>query len=146
MDRKSWVLLAIAHPAEGRSAPRGLDQVRLIKTLFLVQERYPEIEGLDFEFAPYLYGPFTADIYWQAEELAREGLITIAQGSGRRRVYAPTPLGAERAEEVGSDLHPVALQFLVETREWAMRSSFQAIVRRIYEEFPAYKQNSVFQG
>jgi len=144
MTKQDWVLLAVAYTRPGTPAPQGLDQLRLTKTLFLVQQRFPQLQGLGFRFHPYLYGPFTTEVYEATEALGREGFLSWEPGSRVRRFVA-TPQGVEQATQVAATADAAALAYLVEERSWALKSSFPEIVRRIYAEFPAYKEYSVFR-
>jgi hypothetical protein len=144
MTKQDWVLLTVAYTPPGAPAPQGLDQLRLTKTLFLVQQRFRRLEGLDFRFQPYLYGPFTTEIYEATEALGQQGLLSWAPGSRVRRFVA-TPQGVAQANQLAATADATALAYLVEQRTWALRSSFPEIVRRIYAEFPAYKEYSVFR-
>src|SRR5207244_1827924 len=74
MDKQDWALVTLAHPGPDGKPVRGLDQLRLMKSLFLVQQKFPRAPGLDFRFEPYLYGPFTPEPYHLAEALASQQL------------------------------------------------------------------------
>lgn len=79
-----------------------------------------------------------------AEQLEREGMITIfINARGGWREYAATVRGfmteiEGMPEEVSS--------FIVDKVKWACGLSFQELVREIYRKYPAYRENSVFQG
>jgi hypothetical protein len=140
MERKDWTLLTVA-AAEG--AP--LDPAQLQKCLFLLGRECPQATaGAFYRFQPYHYGPFDRAIYWDAEALEAEGLLTIT-GSESLRTYAATPLGLSRAAEIRSRV-PVAANYLAEVVKWARRLSFADLVRAIYMRYPEMAANTAFRG
>jgi hypothetical protein len=98
MQRRDWALLALA-----AAAGEELTPVQLQKVLFLVGEcQRNKVGGGFYAFRPYNFGPFSADVYSDAEQLEREGLARIDRGAPGRSwsLYAITPEGNARAREV----------------------------------------------
>lgn len=142
MNRRDWVLLALA------AAPdRRLQPVQLQKSLFLVSQKLDAAElGEFYEFEPYDYGPFCSAIYDDADCLAREGLIEIVpQPRVRWREYVATAAGDARAHEAESEAAPDAVEYLRRAVEWTTHLSFVELIRAIYAHFPEFKANSVFK-
>ncbi len=142
MIKKDWTLLTIA-AAEG--SPLG--PVQLQKCLFLLDRMKLATVDKDsfYEFAPYHYGPFSREIYRDADDLERSGLIMISR-DGAVRQYRASSHGLKRAEQLRGETDPSTVDYLGRVVEWARSLSFQDLVRAIYAEFPEYKQNSVFEG
>ena len=144
MKKQHWTLLAIC-AAKGQ----GLSPVQLQKSLFLLGRRLSKEElGEDFyEFVPYNYGPFDVKIYHDAEGLEELRLITITQPTGYRwKSYQATPFVVELAAKLRTEVLPHALAYLDEVVAWVHGLSFRDLVRAIYEAYPEFRANSVFQG
>ena len=143
MERRDWTLLAIA--AGGKD---GLSPVQLQKSLFLLGQMCPEDIGPDFyNFEPYDYGPFDADVYSDARELERMALAVISPDAlGRWRRYGITALGAECAERSKQSASTRTVEYLEAIIGWAKNLSFSELLGTIYRHFPEYSVNSVFRG
>lgn len=138
MKRSDWTLLALA-AAKGRP----LSPVQLQKVLFLLGKK-GKVKGEFYAFSPYNFGPFSADIYKDAEALAAQGLAQIDRNEPGRpwALYSATPEGLEQAATVKVDDGTRAyVQALV---DWAKRLSFQQLVSAVYREFPEQRANSIF--
>lgn len=142
MDRKDWTLLIIAS-AGGRS----LTPAQLQKSIFLLGQDHSEAVGEAFyEFVPYDYGPFSAEIYRDAEALESEDLVIIHRNAANGwNLYSASPEGAERSKELRADLGDEVVDYIDEKVAWARSQSFQQLIRTIYERFPKYKERSVFR-
>ncbi len=141
IERKYWVLLVLDAADENHHSP-----VQLQKSLFLIGEKL-KIKSEFFVFAPYDYGPFDADIYKDAEELEKEGLITIAYEPNLRwKVYAIKLQGARIAEEIKKKLDDSIVKEISNNVNWVIEKSFRELVKQIYIDYPEFSTNSVFRG
>src|SRR6266478_1030561 len=98
MNREDWLILAVN--AAGKP---GLTPAQLQKSLFLLDKEIPGSFEPDsrYYFSAYNYGPFSKQIYDDAEILASKGLLNISQAAGQRYFeYAVTRLGADFANEL----------------------------------------------
>ena len=113
---------------------------------FLIRENLPEAVGDDFyEFVPYSYGPFCAEVYQDAERLqSRNRFVHIEQGQYKQ--YSVTPAGRNHATELEGDLPPETVDYVHRVVAWAKSLSFSELVQAIYQKYPDYRVNSVFQG
>lgn len=139
--RRADLLLKIIAAAEGEY----VTPVQMQKVAFLVMMQFKEQLPEDYySFQKYAYGPFCVDIYHDAEALQRKGLISISINQrGRWKQYAATVAGIkEILEKIPDDI----AVFIEDTVDWARPLSFQELVRAIYQQYPAYRENSVFQG
>jgi hypothetical protein len=142
MDRKDWTLLALAS-ANGEP----LTPVQLQKSLFILGREMPEQVGEDFyEFSPYDYGPFCADVYADAGELAANDLAAVEPSPGTRwNTYRATEDGVARARNLSRSV-PAPARYLSDVVGWARKLSFSALVRAVYAKYPEMKANSVFRS
>ena len=132
-----WILLALY--VAGKNS---LQPVQLQKSLFIMGEkRHPG--GEFYHFEPYHYGPFSRQIYDDADALARDGWITIVPEARNLRRYDLTPRGWLRAQELLQKYKPDHETLKAYTR-WVQSLGFRQLVSAIYEHFPQYKANSVF--
>ena len=139
MDRKDWTLLAISF-----NDGEPMQPVQLQKTLFLLGKRCRADVGPKFyKFRPYNYGPFSSEVYQDAEELAAEGFVRIERGQWSE--YSATEAGLRRARQIRKKAPKTAVSFLEQAVDWARQLSFQELVSAIYEEFPEQRKHSVFQ-
>ncbi len=139
--KRTDLLLKIITAANGKR----LTPVQLQKVAFLLGEEFREAMPENYySFRKYDYGPFSAEVYADAEKLERNGLIAISINSrGGWREYSTTVDGIE----ADLDCVPEAVaSFIKETVHWAMQLSFQQLVREVYKRFPQYRENSVFNG
>ena len=143
LDQRDVLLLVIA-AAEGKP----ITPVQLQKTLFLIGKA--NLTGIPtplYQFEPYDYGPFDADIYRDAEELASNSLVT--RGPAVHGNWTDTLVnsdGQTEAELLQKDLSDPMTQYIQDLTEWVMSLPFSSLVRTIYEKYPEYRVNSVFKG
>lgn len=142
MHRRDWALLTLA-----AAAGEELTPVQLQKVLFLVGERQRDKVGRGFYvFSPYNFGPFSADVYADAEQLEREGLARIDRGAPGRSwsLYAITPEGTERAREVALKAPQGLPEYIGRLVAWARPLTFQQLVSAVYRAYPGQRKNSIF--
>ena len=141
MERKKWLLIVLA-------MGDSLSPVQLQKSLFLISKEIPDIKQDDFyQFNPYDYGPFDAAIYSDALALATEELAIIENPIERGwRRYRITDTGREEAEKLMSTLPKPKLDQTRDIVALVKSLSFSGLVRKIYEKYPVYRVNSVFQS
>lgn len=140
-----WLLLLLAL----RDANKPLDPVRLQKGLFLLGEEggLPDEEAYHFE--PYDYGPFSAEIYRDLQILLdAEHAEELAVPGYNWKRYAVTGAGLERARKLVQRLGPQqrgALRSLATIKAELLALKFDALLRRVYDDYPDYAENSVFR-
>jgi uncharacterized protein YwgA len=144
MHARDWTLLVIA---AGR---RPLSPVQLQKSLFLISAelsaRQRRCESF-YKFRPYDYGPFSSEIYRDAELLQTAGLITIEVEPGRRiRSYQASEAGFKRSRSLLSTLDVIARDYLQQVVNWVQSQPFESLVRAIYKAYPKMAANSIFRS
>ncbi|MFZ0410447.1 MAG: hypothetical protein WAL51_02925 [Candidatus Acidiferrales bacterium] len=143
MNRHSWLLLTLFD-----AGPRGLAPAQLQKILFLLAQEIPELLGTQdfYDFIPYNYGPFSKQIYRDAESLAQRGMVNIYWPPGSSYpMYELTPNGFEQARVHERYADRRARQYLRSVVRWAQPLRFSELVSSIYKKYPSFRVNSVFQ-
>ena len=141
LEGKDFLLLVVAAGRE------PLTPVQLQKTLFLINEaKLNEASESLYNFEPYHYGPFDAQVYEDAETLQDEGLVYRLAGEGRWTNTAISVLGMERARELENSISKPNVQYIHALVDWAQNLTFRELISVIYEMYPQYRENSVFQG
>lgn len=139
--KRSDLLLKIITAAEGEP----VTPAQLQKVAFLVgMEFADELPANFYEFIPYDYGPFCVEVYRDAEELEREGLILIRvnpQG-GWKEYHASYKAATCNHRSLPQHI----AEFIDAKVHWARAIGFQELVRAIYIAYPQYRVNGVFQG
>ena len=141
MEKRDWLLLALHF-----AGARGLSPVQLQKSLFLLAMEVPEVQRDFYEFVPHNYGPFSKQIYLDAEALDAYGLAAIEQ-RGSHSQYLITESGREhlKAIEDRGGFSDRAYNYLSDAVDWTQRQGFSSLVRAIYAKYPSFRVNSVFQ-
>lgn len=138
--KRTDLLLKIIAAADGQP----LTPAQLQKVAFYVGMKFATELPDYYAFRKYDYGPFCVDVYRDAEKLEREGMVTISiHPRGGWRQYAATLAGI-RAEL--DDIPDDISTYIVEKVRWARAISFPELVRAVYQEFPQFRENSVFSG
>ena len=138
--RDEWLLLFIGLP--GGSYP--VDQIRIMKGMFLLSQEGPrEVRGL-YRFLPYHYGPFDTGVYTDLDALESRGLIRsdIASGSNRR-IYGMTERGRVMSAALEKQVSATALESVRAIKRHVMSLSFLALLQDVYERYPAYAVRSI---
>lgn len=121
--REDWTLLVIA-------ASDGLHPVQLQKSLFLLAQRFPQVAANGFyEFRPVAGGDFSEQIYADALQLAKKGLVAIrfSDEEGGRRYQLKAP-GIERAKIVEKQIDPTLGRGLRNLVSWIQKRSMEQLV------------------
>lgn len=131
------------------SAKAALEPVQLQKALFLFAAKVPaEVlsDASRYRFRPYDYGPFSAEIYSDAEILEKHGLIVISRPPySRYKEFRITLEGRAAAETLRAQEDPSVVAYLSNLVAYTQSLGFNQLVASVYEEFPEMKVNSVFK-
>lgn len=140
-EKRDWLLAALSESPNGRLSP-----VQIQKSMFLFKEGAQSHfdQNQFYKFAPYQFGPFSPDIYYDLEALERRGLVRIERDDGgKRRAYVITQQGQEFASKMRGE-HRRAYGYLGNLTRWVTRKSFTELLRYIYRRWPEYQANSIF--
>lgn len=128
-------------------APRGLDPVRLQKGMFLDAKESDAGAGEKYSFVAYNYGPMSAQIYSDLDELLTEGLVEEVPVQGRSwSRYVATEKGLKAGQEL-LDKEPSSQvgEQLYKIKKEVASKTFKALLEDVYERYPAYASKSVFR-
>lgn len=141
LKTSDWTLLAISLVPK-----KGLSPVRLQKSLFLLGEGFPKVVGKHYyEFIPYNYGPFCADIYDDVGKFILSDYVKeIGVPNQRWSEYFITQKGKKYVEKLPLDYALEAFKYLNQVIEWAQGLTFHELISAIYKAYPKFKKNSVF--
>ncbi|MCY3798929.1 MAG: hypothetical protein OXG84_14055 [Chloroflexi bacterium] len=139
--KRADLLLKIIAAAEGKP----LTPAQLQKVAFLLRmERGSYMPDDYYRFRKYDYGPFCAEVYRDAERLECEGKISISiHPRGGWKQYSATVAGIQTEMQ---NIPDEVSTYIEEKVRWARQLSFQELVRAVYQMYPSFRENSVFQG
>lgn len=134
--KKDWILAFLA---------RGpLDRVRLVKGLFLLWHRSGRNLPGYFDFVPYLYGPFSFEIYSTLAEAQNERLISQApHPMPNWAPYHLTEKGAAAADGITGRLEAQTKELIDAIAAEVASAGFHDLLRRVYAEAPDFASESV---
>ncbi len=136
VTKGGWVLLAL------KVAP--LDRIRLMKALFLFWWRHRGEIPEYFKFEPYLYGPYSLEVYSVLDQLLDAGLIMQLPHSMQQYAeYYLTRRGDIEAAKVEQNVDSGMLEKLQQVVREVSRLGFNELLRRVYSEAPEYAAKSL---
>ena len=142
MEGKDYQLLVIA---AAKSKP--LTPVQMQKSLFILGQNLPAVPESYYKFVPYHYGPFDSSIYVDADSLRNEGLVNRSPSRvGDWVETSITTEGEARAAQLKFNLSTSSVKYIEDLVGWVQAQSFSGLLKVIYEQYPEYRANSVFQG
>ncbi len=124
----------------------GLTPLKLQKSVFLTKEAYPRELKDFYSFIPYNYGPFTPEIYKDADDLITHGLVQRLKSQGHLERYVITKDGLEAAKKISESFPSNVHNYVTKLIKWIQPLTFQELLSSIYKHYPRYKINSVFRG
>lgn len=136
VTKGGWVLLAL------KVAP--LDRIRLMKALFLFWWRSQKEIPQYFKFEPYLYGPYSLEVYYVLDRLLDAGLIMQLPHSIQQRAeYYLTRRGEMEAIKAAQTADVEVLKKLEQVVKEVARLDFNELLRQVYSEAPEYAVKSL---
>lgn len=140
---KTEIILAALSSADGAT----FTPVQIQKLLFLIDMRLADkTGGPHFDFKPYDYGPFDAEIYRALEFLASEEKVEIIEKPNLRwKKYRLTASGNEDGKSLLSNLPESASEYISRLATFVTSMSLEELVGTIYHAYPEMKINSVFR-
>ncbi len=143
--KRQDIALAMLAAADGR--PYTPAQIQ--KALFLLDQNTPDVisEGPRYNFIPYDYGPFDANVYSDIDGLAKSGEVVVAQsGIGRWNTFSASDQGLVRGKLILTQVSHRDRKYITDVSEWVRAQSFSGLVKSIYNAYPQMKVNSIFRG
>lgn len=137
-DGGDWILILL-HASGG--GIRG--RLRLQKLMFLLKHGY-KLE-VPYDFIPYAYGPYCADIFEDLADLRDGGFVEVrGQGAEPHELardpktmsFFLTDRGKERARELYRELPSEAKGALIALNSRFNRMSLGDLIKYVYEHYP----------
>lgn len=148
LTRKQFVPLALLYASDDQQI-KG--RTRLLKLIFLLNEESDLDEEDKYDFRKYDYGPFSKEILDDLEWLEESGAVDIDRkptfGGSTRYDHELTETGEELVEiitEIDQNTEVILeeAQAIVEEHN---SKSIRSLLEYVYEEYPEYTENSVYQ-
>jgi hypothetical protein len=141
--RQQWLLLFISGTALG-TEDSPLDPVRIQKGLFLLE--MSGRAGHLYDFQPYNWGPFSAEIYRDLDTLVASGFVAEDPVPGHTwRQYRTTAHGESQARQFATAAPADTLDWLARARLYVTGQPFARLLRDIYRRFPQYAAQSLLE-
>lgn len=138
--RRSEIVLAAL--AAGDPEAR-FDPVRMQKFFFLIDREIPElIDGPHFDFEPYDYGPFDAQVYEELDALVAQGDVDVDTAKRYRR-YSPTEAGCAKGTKTLDEYPKPASRYMRDVARWIRSVSFRQLLATIYRQYPEMAAKSI---
>jgi len=139
IDRKEWILLLLSE--------EPLDRIHIMKALFLIWLRSGKhIKGF-FKFEPYLYGPYSLDVYSELDSLLSDGSISQPPYSAKSWVsYFITDEGMKNVNDIKNEIKPEIRKLISSVVKEISSLDFFSLLRKVYREAPDFAKKSIFGG
>ncbi len=140
MDKKhAQILVALSEAS--------LDRLKLMKVLFMIWFEQGLEGSAPFIFQPYLYGPYSLDVYKALDELKDKRLILQGNGStNSKSPYFLTKEGKSAIDCTSLILEREELTKLKEIARSFSKMSFKSLLTEIYTKAPEYAINPVVKS
>ena len=124
----------------------SMDRIRIMKTLFLLDKQIDQRLSNFYQFTPYLYGPFSLEVYTDLDELRQEGHIqlelTLPLNWSRYRL---TEKGISAVDKIYKEIPAPLKTKMREVKNLVTGLSFVELLRYVYKEYPEYAYSSVIK-
>ncbi|RLM83530.1 hypothetical protein D3D02_17820 [Halobellus sp. Atlit-38R] len=146
ITREKLIPLALLE-ASGRDLQ---GKTRLQKLAFLLDEEELGDQFDAYSFRKYDYGPFSKQLLEDIESLERKGIVDIQEsrtlGGNKRYDYELTAMGENVIEELlqmgdVEEVFEAAQRVVAEYGEMSLRE----LIEHVYDAYPEYEENSVYQ-
>lgn len=121
-----------------------INKLGLMKEAFLLEKESAPSVGLSLDalgFVPYKQGPFSRVVSDALDELANAGILTV-EHLGRQQRISLTRQGKALAQSVLQRLGAGPVKNLAYKRRAWDQLGYNGILRKVYEEYPAYTSES----
>lgn len=137
VTRSDWLLAFLGAPG------RDLDQIRVMKGMFLLSREGPaELRDL-YHFEPYHWGPFDKAVYSDLDLLEARGLIASEPVPGtNRRTFRVTSAGRSALDDLRPSFPQAALSAVEEAKSRVADMGFNELLRYVYVRHPDYAVKS----
>ena len=128
------------------TVPRAIfSPIQLQKGIFLISKNLPELFEINYNFMPYDYGPYDADVYADIKQLEKEELAKIFFiSSPSHNSYVATHLGFKYTQNY--EISNRAKNYIKEVVEWILPLTMSRIIGAIVRQYPEYSANMIFRN
>ena len=135
-QKSDWILVVLQR--------RPLDRIHIMKSLFLFWHRSKERGPEFFQFAPYLYGPYSLEVYSELRNLTEKSLVIQPRYPIQEWAkYYLTERGRAKAEEVVKRFASEDVCKIEDIVEEISGLTFLQLLEKVYQEAPEFAVNSV---
>ena len=136
-EAKDWLVLTLDSQHE---------PIRIQKTLFKLAREAGLPPGEQYQFRPYNWGPFSAAIYQDIDDLVEAGLVERVPKPGVSWAnYRLTTEGEQEAMRLREEAERNSLENLQGISTWVRERPFGKLLQDLYSDYPDMAQNSLFQ-
>ena len=136
-EAKDWLVLTLDSQHE---------PIRIQKTLFKLAREAGLPPGEQYQFRPYNWGPFSATIYQDIDDLVGSGLVErVPQPGISWAIYKLTNKGKKRAERIRTKANVQSVRSLDGISRWVAERPFSKLLQDVYEKYPDMAKNSLFK-
>ena len=142
MDRRSFMMAAMSACEAEPFSP-----VQVQKLFFILDRKIADQtnDGPYFQFEPYAYGPFDAQVYRELEDMEEDGLILIENSDMLTpRSYRLTVKGYNLGRSMFDSMAEHHRHYIVKLVTFIHEVSFATLVSAVYKAYPEMKVNSIF--
>ncbi len=142
MDRKKHILVGLGTVGKAPFTP-----VQVQKLFFLLDRngKGPHFGQPKFNFKPYDFGPFDAEVYRELERLSEQELVEISFDNSGLKHFRLTAEGQQEAEKCLKQLDSRSLEFVEKISSWIRKQTFAGLLSAIYNAYPDMAVKSVFR-
>ena len=127
-------------------------RTRLQKLVFLAQKETSKSLPSEYTFIPYDYGPFSADLLHDVDDLKQAGYIIENQEygpQGKKYIYELTEEGEDAVQESLNDLAKNSAKAIEETSEFIEgmfnNTPITRLLEYVYNNYPKFAEESVLK-
>ena len=136
MKSRDWLVLTL----ESQSEP-----IRIQKTLFKLSEESELPKRERYTFQPYNWGPFSARIYSDLDQLVELGLVSrTPRPRSSWADYALTAKGKDEAARVRARADHGGLAGLARISSWVAERPFAQLLQDVYKDYPGMASRTLF--
>lgn len=138
-SKSKWILVILRR--------KSLDRIHIMKVLFLIWYRSREEIKDYFQFEPYLYGPYSLEVYSELRNLQEHGFIIQPPSPIQQWTnYYLTIQGSIEAEKSLKKFNSDTITLIDKTVGEISNLGFFELLQKIYKEAPEYAVNSILKG
>ena len=136
MEKRDWLLLFIGE---------AMEPIQIQKTLFkfAMESGIPKKER--YEFIPYNWGPCSMEIYDDLGQLRDENLVEFVPSGQGWNIYHLTKDGEEKAEDLRKSASAKMLKKFSSIRDYVVSRDFETLLSDIYNDYPEFAKESLFE-